>query len=267
MKIRNIIAIILLSSCVIAPTQITNQPINTTSSNCETALGLIEKCSVNCSYSEGNLKIHAKTQACGVMDKIGFVNIIIQKSSDEKNWTDEKNLGDFIESDRRYYTLNHNEKVSGGFYYRIVCTHYADGLAFRNNYYATQKAENISKSVWVDYQPPEPIHTTTTTQSITTVLTTTTNVSIPAPAPAVITTCSENTTTTATDTAFKNNNQTVKSSASTIKNKTTLLSSETQTVTSSHKNSPNTGVNFPVSALLASALAVVSAIINHRKSR
>lgn len=254
MKIRNIIATILLSICIAVPTEFAVQPItSTTAYDYETASGLIEKCSLSCSDSDGMLKIYAKTQASGIMDKIGFVNIIIQKSSDGKNWTDEKNIGDFLEFDRKYYTLNHTEKVSGGFYYRIICTHYAYGLLFRSNSPEIQTASNTSKAVWINPQPV--ITTTATTKTITTSIT--------------VSTINHN-----TQSALIESTSTVSATQTSREDNTISYESKTTITTTSDKksvtpkisdDSPPTGANLPVSVFTASVIAVITAVITRKK--
>lgn len=265
MKIRNIIAAILLSTCIAVTTEIAVQPTaNTTATDYETASGLIEKCSLSCSDSDRTLKIYAKTQASGIMNKIGFVNIIIQRSTDMNNWTDEKNIGDFLESDSRYYTLSRTETVSGGFYYRIVCTHYADGIPFRSNSAEIQTADNISKAVWINPSPetsaPAPVITTSTMGKTTSVRTTVVSTDVqnagtvlPAPIQSgkILTTQ----TSQAGSTALRENKT------------STATSSEKSTTETKSDNSPFTSSNFPVSAIAASVIAIITAVLSHKKSK
>lgn len=258
MKIRNIIVAVLLSTCIAVPVEIAVQPIKTTTAaDYETASGLIEKCSLSCSDSDGMLKIYAKTQASGIMDKIGFVNIIIQKSTDMNDWTDVKNIGDFLESDRKYYTLSHTEKVAGGFYYRIVCTHYADGMPFRSDSAEIQTASNISKTVWISETV---LSAPTVTEKAT------------------------STTTTTVSTSIQNKEIVLSAQAQSGKvsvtqtsqtNKTTLQKTKASTTTSSVKStderksadSPLTSSNLPVSAFVASFIAVITAVLSRKKSK
>lgn len=254
MKIRNIIAYALLLTCIAVPTDFAVQPKTvSTAVDYETASGLIAKCSLSCSDSDGMLKIYAKTQASGFMNKIGFVNIIIQKSSDLINWSDEKNIGDFIESNKKYYTLNHTESVTGGFYYRIVCTHYADGMQFWNGSSAIQTASNTSKAVWISPQPE--VTTTTTTQT---------------------TSATKSKTTSADTSTVTNNIETAISDMLTSSNTTVSRTSQTYTspktssaasVPAKSENSPRTSSNLPVSAFTASAIALITAFLCRKKSK
>ena len=93
------------------------------------AIGLIEKCSVRCSSSaKGVLEITAKTQVSGKMNEVGFRNIVVQRSSDGRNWQDEVTVGDKTAKNTKYYNLDgYTVNVQGGYYYRAVCVHYANG--------------------------------------------------------------------------------------------------------------------------------------------
>lgn len=246
MKIRNIITALLLSFCIaIMPS------LCTTASDYETASGIIEKCSLKCSESDGMLNIYAKTQASGIMDRIGFVNIIIQKSSDMENWSDEKNIGDFLESDRKYYTLSHTESVQGGFYYRAVCTHFADGVPFRSSSPEIQTADNISKAVWIDTIPSFTIETTAiATTTATTTGTTTVSTSFTAKtstAPKINTSRAESTSR--------------KQSITTI---TTTVSTE-KSATEKKSEPPFTSSGVPLTAFTVSAFAVGTAVLTRKK--
>lgn len=244
MKIRNIIAAIILSVCIAV--------MPAASVSAYDYVGLITKCSLSCVCSDGTLKIYAKTQASGTMDEIGFVNIIIQKSSDRENWTDEKNIGDFVKSDKKYYTLEHSEKISGGFYYRILCTHYASGKPFGSDNTEFQTAENTSKSVWAEEIPVTTFIADTTTKPTT--KSTTTATTYTQEINSVQTSSGTAKTSTATSAQT--------SQAVTTSPKTSTTSAE-KTVTS---ESANTGVNFPLSALSAAVLAAVIAVISRKKS-
>ena len=143
------------------------------------AIGLIEKCSVRCSSSaKGILEITAKTQVSGKMNEVGFRNIVIQRSSDGRNWQDEVTVGDKTARNTKYYNLDgYTVNVQGGYYYRAVCVHYANGVLRGESEVRTQTAENTSSEVWVEAKPvttTTSTTTTTTTRITSTKLTTTT---------------------------------------------------------------------------------------------
>ena len=110
------------------------------------AIGLIEKCSVRCSSSaKGVLEITAKTQVSGKMNEVGFRNIVVQRSSDGRNWHDEVTVGDKTAKNTKYYNLDgYTVNVQGGYYYRAVCVHYANGALRGKSETYTQTAENTS---------------------------------------------------------------------------------------------------------------------------
>lgn len=114
----------------------------------ERAAGLITSYSLACSNASRTLYITAKTKASEVMAKVGFTNIVVQRSSDKSNWTTEVTLGDKIKEDASFYSLNNiSVSVKGGYYYRVKCTHYAKEDAFF--FPSTQSVENISSYVWI----------------------------------------------------------------------------------------------------------------------
>lgn len=256
MKLKNIIAIILVLV-------FTAVPVNAFASEYDTAVGLIEKCSISCSGSDGTLKINAKTQASDFMDEIGFKNITLQRSKDLKNWTDIINLGDFIESGRKYYTLSYSKEVEGNCYYRVTCTHYAKGIPFMKTDSEIQTAENISKSIWIDStDEPAPITlTTTATNTITTTATI-----IKETATTAITKTSAQTT------VSEINSLQTSASFRTIPNTVTSeILTETTVKTSSQINkksvsdSPSTGVNTPAAAFFIAVISILIAVKSRKK--
>ncbi|MDE5853903.1 MAG: hypothetical protein K2H19_02430 [Ruminococcus sp.] len=257
MKLKNIIAVILALILI-------SIPVNAFASEYDTASGLIEKCSISCSGSDGTLKINAKTQASDFMDEIGFKNITIQKSKDLKKWTDIINLGDYIESGRKYYTLSYSKEVEGNCYYRVTCTHYAKGIPFMKADSEIQTAENLSKAVWIDNShlvtdKPTPIIITTTSTNTTTIKETTTT--------AV-------TTTSAQTTVSQINSLKTSVLSRTVPNTvTSKISTETTVRTSSHINkksayaSPSTGVNTPATAFFSAVISILIAVKSRKKSK
>lgn len=133
--------------------------------------GLIEKCALKCSGQDGIIRITAKTQSSGKMRKIGFTDMTIQRSSDQSSWSTEKDLGDLLGANVRFYTLdNYTETVDGGYYYRVVCDHYAEGIPVSGDSAQIQETPNASRDVWIDPDPDAVV--TTTTEPVTTTRTT-----------------------------------------------------------------------------------------------
>lgn len=112
------------------------------------AAGLISDCAILC--SGGSKTVYITAEVCGTakMAKIGFKNIKIQKSSDNVNWTEEKEIPDQISENVVQKKLSkYAVSVEGGYYYRVVLDNYAK----ENTWWfpETQTVEAISNSVWV----------------------------------------------------------------------------------------------------------------------
>ncbi|MDE5936071.1 MAG: hypothetical protein K2G83_01510 [Ruminococcus sp.] len=257
MNLKNIISVILILMLTTVSVKTTENSSETIafSADYDTVAGLIEKCSISCSENDGILKIYAKTQASGLMNEIGFRNIIIQSSNDLKSWTDVINLGDFIESDRKYYTLSYSTEVAGNCYYRAACIHYANGIPFMKTDSEIQTAENFSKAIWIDSIPsftlePAPTILTTTKETETTSLTNT------------------SAQTTASDTNFLKIHVLSEITPNTIASE---ISTETTVNTSSKINkktvsdSPSTGVNTPSAVFFISVISIITAIKSRKK--
>ncbi|WP_303838090.1 hypothetical protein [Ruminococcus flavefaciens] len=239
------------------------------------AIGLIEKCSVRCSSSaKGVLEITAKTQVSGKMNEVGFRNIVVQRSSDGRNWHDEVTVGDKTAKNTKYYNLDgYTVNVQGGYYYRAVCVHYANGALRGKSETYTQTAENISSEVWVEAKPVTTTTstTTTTTRITTTKLTTTTRLT---------TTTKVTTTLKATDAGINGNTtkNTTSAPSTTVKRATeTKSAAYAQTTTSTSTNAasatktvgaestPNTGDKPPVLMFTALCSAGAVALFLHNK--
>lgn len=245
MKIKNIITIIIVAVLIIFPIEALQPETSCTAvDSYSESENLIEKCSISCYDSDGALKIIAKTRASGTMEKIGFNNIIIQKSYDLKNWTDEKNLGDFIENDKIYCTLSTSSDITGGYYYRVICTHYAEGLPFRSDKSEIQTAENISKTVWINAAPAP------TTSGTTTITTTTTKKS------------SETETSTVTSTTSTSTKASTSSTHTTTNTTTTSTSAVT---TTNNTGSPYTGAKIPFTIFFTAVISAVAAFLSRKK--
>ncbi len=138
------------------PVQVQASDINADSNVCEQCTAetavpyadwLITTHTLSCSGSIKAVKITSKTYASSTMAKIGFKDIVIQRSSDEVNWSDEVDVGDMLKSSASTYSLaNYSVPVEGGYYYRVSLTHYAKE---RGLFGKSQSVENVSNSVWV----------------------------------------------------------------------------------------------------------------------
>lgn len=112
------------------------------------AAGLITNYSLYCSSATKAVKITGKTSASSSMSKIGFKDIIIERSSDNINWTEEVDVGDKLTTSASTYSLaNYSVSVTGGYYYHVKCNHYAKANGL---FGGSQSVENYTDGVWVD---------------------------------------------------------------------------------------------------------------------
>lgn len=107
------------------------------------SLGLIEYCSLSCSVGTKKVHIKCETDCSRTVSEVGFKNIIIQRSSDRVNWTEEKRINSLTTYNNSYYYLSdYTVWVNGGYYYRVKLDHYAyDG--------SSEYQPNTSNSVWI----------------------------------------------------------------------------------------------------------------------
>ena len=113
------------------------------------AAGLIASRTLSISAGVKTVYITATTKGTNTMAKIGFVDIEVQRSSNNSTWTTvEKTLPDKLAEDTVSYSLSkYSTSVTGGYYYRVVLTHYAkeQGWFFPSS----QSVSATSNSVWV----------------------------------------------------------------------------------------------------------------------
>lgn len=228
------------------------------------AIGLIEKCSVRCSAAgRGLLEISAKTQVSGNMNEVGFKNIVVQRSSDGRNWQDEVTIGDKTAKNTKYYNLDgYTVDVQGGYYYRVVCVHYANGVLRGESSARTQAAENTASEVWVEAKPVTTTTTTTTTITSTTTRLTTTTTKITTTAR---TTSKRTTSTSAPSTTVKRATETKSAAYAQTTTATSTKAAATATKAVGADNSPNTGDKPPVLMFTALCSAGAVALFLHNK--
>lgn len=265
MRLKYITAACLGVMLMYAPVQMKAASVdNSVYEQYENAIGLIEKCSLKCSSEErGYLELTAKTQVSGKMKEVGFRNIVVQYSSDGRNWYDEYTYGDYTGTDTKYHNINGlSLKVRGGYYYRIACVHYAKGKAYGDEDIRTQTAINTSSAVWVEAVPvittttSKPVTTTTTTRKATTTSTSKTT--------------SKATVVSAKTTSAKNNLYAAGASTSTTaktkaETKKAAAATKKAAVTSAAANSPETGDRPPVLEFTALSSAGAAALFLYSK--
>ncbi len=280
MKIRYITAALLGVAILNAPLQLTADAVdNSVYEQYERAIGLIEKCSLRCTSPErGVLEITAKTQVAGKLDEVGFRNMVVQRSSDGENWSDELMLGDQIRRNVRNLSIDRQKvEVKGGGYYRLSVVHYASDTDRYSSSPKTQAAINTSSPVWIEAKPvvttTQPTTKSTTTTTTTTRLTTT---SVTTRRTTALTSAETVTSTTSKVSADRNGiNNTVsssvtKSGSTTAPQQTFARTTATSAVTSAqNSNSPKTGDRGAVMEFtaLCSAGAVALFLYGNRKKR
>ncbi|WP_303791004.1 hypothetical protein [Ruminococcus flavefaciens] len=235
------------------------------------AIGLIEKCSVRCSSAgRGLLEITAKTQVSGKMNEVGLKNIVVQRSSDGRNWQDELTVGDRTSKDRRYYNLDgYTVNVVGGYYYRVVCVHYANGVLSGGSEVRTQTAENTASGVWVDEKPVSTTVSTTSTTT-TTKITTTTKVTTGSKPSTKAKTTSQSVTSSTVTSQVSVRRMTETKSTVTVPSSSsgTAKTAAVSTTAVRAESAPNTGNKPPVLTFTALCSAgAVALFLQNKKSR
>lgn len=109
--------------------------------------GLIRRCELYISESNGDLCIKGSTISNSTMKTIGIKDIVVERSTDNANWSYYKSLDDMLESSSSSkYVNDYTTSVEGGYYYHITCNHYAKVSTFGSS----QTVGNTSNSVWID---------------------------------------------------------------------------------------------------------------------
>lgn len=109
--------------------------------------GLIYRYDLSVSAGNNAILITGNTRSNETMKSIGLKNITIQRSSNGTSWTDEKEIDDLLASSAKSkYVSAHSVSVQGGYYYRVVCTHYAKESGL---FGSSQSISNTSNSVWI----------------------------------------------------------------------------------------------------------------------
>lgn len=224
------------------------------------------------------LDIYAKTQSTMIMDNIGFNDMILQKSSDGYNWSDELSLGTVVQSDLRYYTYSAQIKVDGGYFYRVTCKHYAEGTPYRSNVTLVQTAENTSKSFWMESDQgshgaaettvPATTYTTALPVTHTTAYPTTAAVTdLPEPPGTTAALTASAGTASASTTAKTASSSTAVSAGTTTSAvtsaSTTAAKTAASTAAAKETGSPDTGASAPAAA----AVTVIAAAAAARRTR
>ena len=141
-------ALCIASGCGISVNAAENITEQASSSTSVYSLGLISSGLVSISNSGNNLYLSGFTNCSNVMKKVGIIDIRIQQSSNNSDWSNYSSYGDMVKENSAYFSCSNAYigTVQGGYYYRVVCKHYAkeSGLFGR-----TEKDEDISYSIYV----------------------------------------------------------------------------------------------------------------------
>lgn len=154
---KQVSVLMAFSLCLLASSQLqvsaadveTPSAVSTTESDvAPLAEGLIMQCDVSCSGGNKKLYLTASISGFSTMGELGFKDITIQRSLNNRNWDTEISLGDMIGQDTNYYNLDSFPiLVEGGYYYRVQLTHYAkEQTWFLPD---TQTEVDTSNSVWI----------------------------------------------------------------------------------------------------------------------
>lgn len=110
--------------------------------------GLIRQYDVSCSGGNKTLYLSARIRGFSTMGELGFKDIIVQRSLDNRNWTKETTLDDMIADDTDYYSVDsYAISVEGGYYYRVKLNPYAKEQTWF--FPDTQTEVDTSNSVWI----------------------------------------------------------------------------------------------------------------------
>lgn len=197
--------------------------------------GLILKCSLGLTRNDsGELCITAKTQATSLMAEVGVSDIVLQRSEDGENWTDEQRFGGSSGRNVRYFTVDGlTAPAETGYYYRVVCTHFARSADIGGSGEQVQTVDNSSRAMWIN-KSSEPKSDPVVT--------------LPADEPKKATEPAET--------------QTSPASTSTAASTSAAAAS---TKDASKSNSPATGCKLPVGAAAAMAVSAAAAALTKRK--
>lgn len=113
-----------------------------------TSVGLIQNYSLAVSNSSGKLCINGSTISEETMKTIGFTNIVVERSSSgTSGWTSAYTLNDVTNSNVKLHRFNNRlVTVTGGYYYRVSCNHYAKETGWLPR---TESISNTSNAVYI----------------------------------------------------------------------------------------------------------------------
>ena len=109
--------------------------------------GLINTYDLYIFVSDNNINLCASTSCNHTMKSAGIKSIEIQRSADGISWTTVTSIDDIISEN----TLTFSDNISigtgiSGYFYRAVCTHYAEEKGFFGN---SESIADTSNSVYI----------------------------------------------------------------------------------------------------------------------
>lgn len=110
--------------------------------------GLIGGYSASISSSNKSLLFTGRTNCFNTMKTVGIKSIVIQKSSDNSTWTDYTTVSDMTTGNTVSFSVSSQNigTVTGGYYYRITCKHYAKESGL---FGSSESISNTSNSVYI----------------------------------------------------------------------------------------------------------------------
>ncbi|MGN0665363.1 MAG: hypothetical protein ACI4KF_02420 [Huintestinicola sp.] len=110
--------------------------------------GLIYNYGLSITNSEKAIMLTAKTNCNSSMKYLGLKNIVVQKSSNNVTWSDCITLADMLNENSSLYAIYDKQvaTVTGGYYYRITCNHYAKESGL---FGSSESISNSSNSVFI----------------------------------------------------------------------------------------------------------------------
>lgn len=127
---------------------VSNDSANEPGSEVISSVGLITSYNLVVSKNNGRLCINGSTDAEAIMKKVGFTDIVIERSTNGySNWSTAYTLDDVLNSDA--ITCKFNNRlviVTSGYYYRVSCNHYAKETGW---FPRTQSVSNTSNIVYI----------------------------------------------------------------------------------------------------------------------
>lgn len=111
------------------------------------ATGLIYQYYLGVSASNGDLIVSGYTRSSNTMKSIGYKDLVVERSKDGVNWSDDTEIGDKLTSSATSYYLNdYSVSVDGGYYYRVSGKHYAKESGL---FGSSQSIDNTSNVVYI----------------------------------------------------------------------------------------------------------------------